>query len=127
MGMKNKGTWQSGFQHMLAESCRLHTLAKETGTQVGTPRVAAGMCFYTAAVSGTGYRKCKQSFSGATTHPYRPHGKPASVAGSEEQKRAEKASFMLQSHMRDGSCPQQGEGAQDSDPLPASPREHTAL
>lgn len=125
MGMKNKGTWQSGFQHMLAESCRVRT--KERGTQVGTPRVAAGMCCYTAAVSGTGYRKCKQPFSGATTHPCRPHSKPACVAGSEEQKRAEEASFMLQSHMRDRSCPQQGEGAQGTDPLPASPREPTPV
>lgn len=100
-GMKNKGTCQSEFLHILAESCRVPTLAKETGTQVGTAHFAPGNCFYAVAVSGIGYRNCEQLLAGSTTHPYRPRGKPTSLAGSEEQKRAEEANFMLQSHMRD--------------------------
>lgn len=59
----------------------------------------------------TGYRMCSQRLAASTIPSYRPHGKPTS-AGSGEQKRAEQANFMLQSHMKDCSCPQQDQDTQ---------------
>lgn len=119
VGIKTKGACQSVFQHILAERRRLCTKQrKEAGRQALPTCVVPGNCFYTAAVRGIGYRTCKKRFAESTTHPYRPHGKPTSVAGSEEQKTAE---IMLQSHTRDCSLP--SVGLRTHNPLPASPRE----